>query len=95
MYNSKYVEVIRDLNPLEQLYWRFYYMDHKHELTLDAYEIRCRETTRHKMKAKLTWSRLDQRSNKIPNDSVPLTDDVAKEAIEKFTSKIKVVVDRK
>ena len=79
----KSVEVIRESDSrLKRDVWNFFYLDGAHALKLYKMKQQARPTTRHKFQTHNHWSRYDQRRNTI--DTVPLPEDVQREAIEQF-----------
>lgn len=76
------------LNPdgLSGVRWTFYLLHHT--LVVDAYEEFARESKRHKPKTIRFWARLNQRDSQIPQNAVPLTNEIIQEAKSTFIRQI-------
>lgn len=84
------IEVIRADGPLREEAWLFWFNDRDCCLYLDWYGLSQRPSTRHKMKLAAFYRRIDQRSNTIDEEDVPLPQGVMDEAKAKFVATITV-----
>ena len=81
------MELRKQIDDLTIEVWRFNDIDR--HLYLDAYALMKRESKRHrKYKYELRYERLSGRDSNITENDVPFTDDIRKEALEIYYSKI-------
>ena len=82
------MELRKQINDLTIEVWRFNYIDR--HLYLDAYYLMTKESKRHKKyRYELRYERLSGRNSNIKESDVPFTDEIRKEALDEYCSKIK------
>lgn len=88
------INLIIKKDDFNQEEFSFWFDDRTATLVLDVYRIVTRKSNRHKFETVKQYSRLEnQRSSKwLDLKGVPLTDEIKKLALERFTSQIKVDV---
>lgn len=85
----------KKLDPLTKENWEFIVIGNN--IYLDSYQLINYATTRKRNGGVVKWySRLQHSINKyslnlIKSDEVPLTDEIKKEVLEKYLSKLKVI----
>lgn len=84
------VIVEREISTYMKEKYSFWFNDSAETLFLDTYQILERKTKRHKFKATKQYSRLDGRSNTIDFEDIELSDYIKKQALNEFTSRIKI-----
>ncbi len=83
------IEIIKDKSELEYERWSFYFMDNK--ILLDTYCVFKKETKKHKsFKCVDFYNRLNERDSSIKESEVPFYDEIKKEALDLFVSKLSV-----
>jgi len=89
-----YIEIVKDNNELEQEVFRFHFDDRDAILLLDHYIKATRESKRHKFKPVTKYDRLMKSNCNIQEFEIPLTEEIRKQAFDKFVSGIKVLTQR-
>jgi hypothetical protein len=88
MYDS--IIIRKEISPLKIQEWRFTLIDYK--LVLDRYDVLQKESTRHKyFKSISKYDRLNRRNSGLNDWDVPLSEELKKEALENFVSRISVI----
>ena len=89
------ISIEKNLDPLTKERWEFLLFET--DIVLDRYELGHRENTRKrswgivKLYSRLTHGINRYGNNLIGEEDVPLTEEIKKEVLEKFISKLKVI----
>jgi hypothetical protein len=90
----RHIEIVRKQGNLTQEQWQFFYNDSRHVLVLINYQSLNRPTTRHKFRTVEHWDAYRDRRHNYDGEKledVPLPDDVTAEALQVFTTSLRVV----